>query len=363
MKRAEKLNARWLLEEALARLRDSLGALDADIEWIPRQNSRLQHDAAVSLRWEAGKVRLAVHVMAHPHSSAVLMAAGRIKAAARKHEIPAIVAPYLDAAKRASLRESGVCYLDASGNAFLRTKGVFVLTENDREPFRPTRQKPPLFTDKAALILKKLLADRQRSWKVRELAEASGASLGMASKVLNALKEAGYSSSAVGDGFRLIRVEDLLSEWVEFYRFERRNRSRGYFFPASTPAEVLTGFRKAADRNGLGPYAFTLHAAGRIIDPFVEGVSVNHVYVSGDASLWASRLDLIEARDPNLVLVQPYYKTAAFADAREVKSAGFLVSELQLFLDFFHYPIRGREAAEHLFERHLSEVLGIERFF
>ncbi|MHC5081252.1 MAG: hypothetical protein ACYTHN_19775, partial [Planctomycetota bacterium] len=265
--------------------------------------------------------------------------------------------------KRKSLRESGVGFLDASGNAFLKSKGLLLFTENDKNPFRPVKRKPPLFSDKSALVLKKLLEDRQRSWKVRELAEDSGASLGMTSRVLNALKEAGYSSSAAGGGFRLIRVEDLLSEWVDFYRFDRKNLSRGFFFPAPTPAEVLSSFHKASKKKNLGPYAFTLHAAGRIIDPFVEGVDVNHVFVSGDIALWAAKLDLIEAGKPNLVLVQPYYKSAAFADARKGKGGVAYVSELQLFLDFFHFPLRGREAAEHLFERHLAGKLGIERFF
>ncbi|MHC5081908.1 MAG: hypothetical protein ACYTHN_23140, partial [Planctomycetota bacterium] len=182
-------------------------------------------------------------------------------------------------------------------------------------------------------------------------------------RILNALKEAGYSSSVVDDGFRLIRIEDLLSEWVEFYRFDRRNISRGFFLPAPTPAEVLASFHEASEKKNLGTCAYTLHAAGRIIDPFVEGVDVNHVYISGDIALWAAKLDLIEAREPNLVLVQPYYKTAVFADSARSRGGIPLVSELQLFLDFYHHPLRGREAAEHLFERHLGNKLGIERFF
>ncbi|MHC4600385.1 MAG: hypothetical protein ACYS47_15415 [Planctomycetota bacterium] len=357
------MNYRWLLEEALSRLRDRLGEMDVEVEWEPGLDSRYQPDAVVDLRWEGGKARLVVEVKAYPHPNALQMAAEQIKAVARKREIPILVAPYLDPSKRKSLRESGVGFLDASGNAFLRSKGLLLFTENDKNPFRPAKRKTPLFTDKGALILKKLLESRHRSWKVRELAEESGASLGMTSKVLNALREAGYSSSAVDDGFRLIRIEDLLSEWVEFYRFERRNVSRGYFFPAPSPAKVMAGFHKAAGKKGLGPYAFTLHAAGRIIDPFIEGVDVNHVYVSGDIALWASKLDLIEAREPNLILVQPYYKTAVFADSRKAKGGVILVSALQLFLDFFHFPLRGREGAEHLFERCLGKQLGIERFF
>jgi hypothetical protein len=59
----------------------------------------------------------------------------------------------------------------------------------------------------------------------------------------------------------------------------------------------------------------------------------------------------------------PYYKTAVFADSQKAQGGMKHVSDLQLFLDFFHFPLRGREAAEHLFERILGNRLGVERFF
>jgi hypothetical protein len=363
MKPQERVNERQILDKALALLQERLDGGKVRVQHQPVQRLGRRPDAVADLAWAGGKARLVLEGKAYLHPSLLQGAVEQVKALAEKDEIPVIVAPYLDPAKRESLRASGVCYLDASGNCFLKAKGLLVVTESDAAPLRPAGKKPSLFSDKGARILKSLLLDRRRGWRVRDLAEASGASLGMTWKLMSALREAGYSGSEERDGFRLMRVEEVLSEWVEFYRFERVNRSAGYYFPAPTPAEAMAGFHRAAAAANLAPYAFTLHAAGRIADPFVEGVEVNHVYVSGEVSLWASKLKLIEAREPNLVLVQPYYKTAVFADAQEARGGLKLVSDLQLFLDFFNHPLRGREAAEHLFDKRLGKSLGIERFF
>ena len=47
---------------------------------------------------------------------------------------------------------------------------------------------------------------------------------------------------------------------------------------------------------------------------------------------------------------------AAFFDRQEAEGLS-LVSDLQLYLDLYDYPLRGREQAERLFERRLGPKL------
>jgi hypothetical protein len=55
----------------------------------------------------------------------------------------------------------------------------------------------------------------------------------------------------------------------------------------------------------------------------------------------------------NLVLMMPYYKHSVFYDSREIEGL-CVVSDIQLYLDLYGYPVRGREQAEHLYTKRLG---------
>jgi hypothetical protein len=52
-----------------------------------------------------------------------------------------------------------------------------------------------------------------------------------------------------------------------------------------------------------------------------------------------------------LVLLRPYYRESVWFGLRRIESLP-VVSDLQLILDLWHYPVRGREQAEVLLDRH-----------
>jgi hypothetical protein len=51
--------------------------------------------------------------------------------------------------------------------------------------------------------------------------------------------------------------------------------------------------------------------------------------------------------------MMPYYKHSGFYDSREVEDLR-VVSDIQLYLDLYGYPVRGREQAEHLYDKRLK---------
>jgi hypothetical protein len=69
------------------------------------------------------------------------------------------------------------------------------------------------------------------------------------------------------------------------------------------------------------------------------------------------QLDLDEAQQgENVVLMFPYYKHSVFYGRQKAKDL-WIVSDIQLYLDLYNYPIRGLEQAEHLFEKRLKGVI------
>lgn len=49
----------------------------------------------------------------------------------------------------------------------------------------------------------------------------------------------------------------------------------------------------------------------------------------------------------------PYYKHSVYYDSREIEGLR-AVSDIQLYLDLFGYPVRGREQAEYLYAKRLE---------
>ena len=52
----------------------------------------------------------------------------------------------------------------------------------------------------------------------------------------------------------------------------------------------------------------------------------------------------------NVFLLRPYYKEFVFFGARNIKGVE-VVSDVQLYLDLKHFPVRGEEQAENLLRR------------
>jgi hypothetical protein len=58
----------------------------------------------------------------------------------------------------------------------------------------------------------------------------------------------------------------------------------------------------------------------------------------------------------NVILVSPYYRHSVFYDMQKINKLK-VVSDIQLYLDLSHYPLRGLEQAEHLYEKRIKPMI------
>src|SRR5690348_4119236 len=100
-------------------------------------------------------------------------------------------------------------------------------------------------------------------------------------------------------------------------------------------------------------WAFTLQAGASLVAPHASWDRV-HIYVDVPSAEGPHALTALAARagwtpaaDGRLVLLAPYYTASAWHGVRTIERLP-VVSDLQLVLDLWHYPVRGREQAEHL---------------
>ena len=207
-----------------------------------------------------------------------------------------------------------------------------------------------VFSDKASLIAREMLAKPDREWVLRDFVGVGGLSLGMAQGVLAAMQELGCLERVKKGPASYARLADselLLAEWVKWYKFSV-NVSYAYYTPH---ADFLKKFKKLipADK-----YALTLHAGANLITGYVNTDEV-HVYLRLDN--WAEELPLLRqklelkklAQGGNVRFIKPFYRKGAFH--KTLKINGFsVVSALQLYLDLYNFQPRGRDHAEYLKE-------------
>lgn len=205
-----------------------------------------------------------------------------------------------------------------------------------------------IFADKATLVMRKMIRDPDKKWVVRDFVGPSGVSLGMAQEVLETMARQGYIErvkKGPGSYSILTNRERLIEDWLEKYQFEM-NEIDSYYSPEKNFLKKIKANLKEDQ------YALALHTGANLITNFVR---TDHIYVYLNTKTWDNdilkirqRLELKElVRGGNIHFVSPYYKKSLFSHLQRIKGYR-VVSNLQLYLDLYHFQPRGRAHAEYL---------------
>ena len=149
----------------------------------------------------------------------------------------------------------------------------------------------------------------------------------------------------------------LFKSWTSSYDWNR-NLALTVRAPVADAREFLKSLpRKLRSRSQQ--WALTLQAGASLVAPHA---TLNHVhlYVDVPTAILLERFaaDLNWPPDPDgrVTLMRPYYRESIWEDVR--KHSGIpVVDDLQLALDLWNYPLRGREQAEHILRRSLPWIL------
>jgi hypothetical protein len=208
-----------------------------------------------------------------------------------------------------------------------------------------------IFADKATLILRRMLREPERQWVVRDFNGPQGVSLGLAQQVLETTARMGYVERVKKgpDSYTLLTdPESLIKAWTDAYKFELNSVHTYYTHDENILKKMKVVLK---DRS----YALTLHTGANLLTSYVK---TDHMYIYLNAGDWdkdilsiRQQLDLKElVQGGNIHFIQPFYKTSVF-DCKRTVDGYPVVSNLQLFLDLYHFQPRGREHAEFLQEQ------------
>ncbi len=265
---------------------------------------------------------------------------------------PVLIAPFISPASAAICNEIGVGFLDLAGNCRLAFGQVYIEKSAAQNPFRNRRVQRSIFSPKSARILRLMLADPHRLWRVAQLAEQTKVSLGQVSNLRQRLLAEEWAESDK-DGVRLSKPRELLEAWRLAYRLEVARSEDCYTLLHGEPLDKA--LRTLLAEAGRGQHAvLASYSAARWLAPFAR-VSSLYFYADEEGeSVIRQHLQLQPAaKGANVTLMRPKDE-GVFIDRIEAADGIWCTSPIQTYLDLVVSGERGAEAAEHLLNERVA---------
>lgn len=268
------------------------------------------------------------------------------------HATPVFMAPYISPAVRQLCEEKGVGYLDLEGNARIAFGGVFIERMAAGKPAAEQRELKSLFRPKSAQVLRAMLREPGRAWRVIELSEISGVSLGHVSNVRTGLIDREWARAS-DDGLVLSAPDALLDAWRDSYTAPPGERLRFYTPLHGSPLEDAARSALRAD-DSPGRAAFASFSAAQWLSPY--GRTGTHYFFADDEGLrkLQAALKLTPTSKGENVVVTVPKDLGLLADTVEPAPGAVCTSPVQTYLDLSIAGERGAEAADHLRQERLS---------
>ena len=275
------------------------------------------------------------------------------------------IAPYLTEQSCALLKDQGYNYLDLSGNGRIAMQFVYIYVSGQPNRYVPEK-KPGKYFDRssnaASKVLRTMLSDVGKAWKVKELVEASDTSLGTVSNVKRFLIDNSWAeeiktpaadgkTSSRAAGFQLRNVGELLRAWAKEYG-KRSGDAREYYTLDSIP-EFERNAAQWRERHGGVACLGGFSAAARYA-PVVR-YSRAEVYVDyQDLREFIEDMELKAVSSGGNVLVTLPTDDTELMYTCEIGGAR-VTSPVQTILELMTRPGRGEEAAEAIIQKEFSD--------
>jgi hypothetical protein len=290
---------------------------------------------------------LAVEVCSLGQPRQIRAAVTRLREIRRETEqaYPMAAAVYIGPQSARILKTNGLGYIDLSGNCSIAFGNVLIEKEGKRNVRPSTRPLRALFAPRATRVVRVLLSEPARAWRLEELSKAAGVSLGHSHNVVKHLGDLAWLERDDRQRIRLMKPADLLESWCESYTY-RENDITSYVVPEKITRRFMAEIARVATAEGRR-YAFTLNAGLALVAPHLRLPAV-HCYLEGEPGPMASALGLRPATESEggLHLLAPYDPGVFYG---VLEKSGLKVTSLpQLYADLAGYERRGRELAEHL---------------
>lgn len=325
------------------------------MEASPRESAPFwQHDFVANLQYKNIHFKLMGEIIDIASSASFLSKIKLMKQYANANSISVLIAKYFSAARQEECKKAGICFIDLSGNVYLKYKSILIDRTGYPNKFPEKRKGRNPFADKASLILRAMFQG-SKSWGILEMAEEVSLDAGYVSRMFRELQRLDYATR-LNNKIQLKNAKEILEDWLHFYDY-KKNDIHKYFCVAESSEEIMQRIKKMKIREEMR-YALAFHAGAFLLYPHALFNEV-HIYLGNEKSkdffINALRLRPVD-QGANILLLSPYYKNSVFYGMEKIEGMN-VVSPIQLYLDLYHYPLRGLEQAEKIMEKYLKNKI------
>ncbi|MGN1404910.1 MAG: type IV toxin-antitoxin system AbiEi family antitoxin [Erysipelotrichaceae bacterium] len=264
---------------------------------------------------------------------------------------PVILAPYISEQSAKLCAENNAGYLDMAGNCSIALDSLYIERKGNKNNNIPKRSLKSIYEKSStvsSLILRIMLEDISRIWKLKELAATASCSIGQVSKVKDFLLNQNYIEHT-SDGIKIIKPESILNDWLQVYNINPEP-SRQYYSLENIPViESKISAMKA--ETGIDAYLTGFSGASRY-QPVVRYSKV-HLYIDAiniDKAVAYLNLKKVDSGG-NVVIMVPYDDCVKYGS--KIQKDSLTVSPVQLYLDCMNIKGRGEEMAQAILEREI----------
>src|SRR5207249_1032829 len=170
---------------------------------------------------------------------------------------PVAAAVYIGSQSARILRSNNLGFVDLSGNCYLAFENVLIEKEGKRNVRPSTRPLRSLFAPRATRVVRVLLVEPGRAWRLEELGRAAEVSLGHSHNVIKRLEELAWVERDDSQRFRLSKrtarcTSSRHTTSVCFTVPSRRAGSRSCRSHSSTPISFTTSAAGPSRPNTCG---------------------------------------------------------------------------------------------------------------
>ena len=261
-----------------------------------------------------------------------------------------IIAPYIAPHSSKILMEDGIGYIDFAGNCHIEFNNIYIHVGGHKNPFPENRGLRTAFSPKASRVIRVLLSQGLRIWKIEELAREANVSVGHVAKVKDILRDMAWIEEKK-PGFVLSAPEELIGEWSRYNNF-RNNTAIGFYSLEDVETREKDIMRLCSEKDIR--CALTLFSGASKIVPYARYKRVA-AYIDEGMEQIQNELDLKEVQSgSNVTLIRPYDEGVYYA--RKRISDLYVVSPVQLYIDLKSTGGLGSKTADHIYEKEIAPL-------
>lgn len=309
-------------------------------------------DLVVKTKYKKKEKKLIIEIKSLGEPRHIERAIAQVKFYSKKipNSYPIVASYYISEKSRQICKELEVGYIDLFGNIFIELPYILIDKESKKTKNVEKKKQKYLFSPVSTRIIRTLLLNPEGKWTIKSLSQQSESSLGYTHRVVEKLLDEQYILRDNNYKIKLKESSGLLDKWRDSYSFQKNKIYPFYTFDKNKES-IFKNLAEVTKSNNL-EYALTLHSGAYFIAPYVRFTDI-HFYIRSDLNIWTEKLDLRPVESgANIYLIEPYDK-GVFQGLQRIDEK-LIVSNIQLYLDLYNYPKRGREQADFLREKKIN---------